>query len=428
MRVAVLVLASHTPRALFALAQYFAPSDVDIFVHVDAKTDFTDYRNHTHAYPPRVHFLSARRRVYWGGFSMVEATLDLLRAAVLAGPYDRYVFISDNSLPVQSLDGFFATLAARDDLIDGWESKSPQTQPWYDNFYMLDDDLVDLRRGWITPRPVQAAMQDKFERLMALKARGKKPAAIFYGHASWALGPDSVRLVLDAVENDPWWVESCRFALFSDEIFFHSIVCAAKYPGGVDESLTYTDFFRFRPRVIKTSRDLPYDMHRNFLFLRKIAPDFASDLPETCLRLYGGVRHLLAHDPALRGERVIAVSDAGVPHLHLLAPAEDEPAWGPRQIYRGRRQRRLISDAGVWRLRGPANWPHVRVSLPCVSGAAVLPPHTEFEIDGKRMPLAASDIGFHAEFRDLPRAFDTITLRLPPGERPELQVAVMPVS
>jgi len=427
MRVAVLVLASLAPRALFATATYFSRSDVDIYVHLDAKTDLADYLKQTESYPPRVRFLDARRRVYWGGFSMVEATLDLLREAVRAGPYDRYVFISDNSLPVQSLEGFFAQLAAREDMIETVRNTSGVARGWYEDFYLSDDDLFDYRRSGLSPRPVDAAMQDQLDRLLKLKARGKKSGDLFHGQASWALSADSVLLVLNAAENDPWWVESCRFALFSDETFFHTLVGAAKYPGGLHDPPTYTDNCRFYPRVIAKSRDLPFDMHPHFLFLRKIAPDFAPDLPETCLRLYAGVRHMLAHDPAVRGERVIAVSEGGVPHLHLLAPIEDDSGWGERGNRKGRRFRKLNADAVAWRLRAPANWRAVRLSLPCaIGGSDAILPHAAFEIDGQRVPLEACDIGYRAEFRDLPRPFETITLHLPKGERPDLCVAVMP--
>jgi hypothetical protein len=427
MRVAVLILASHTPRALFALATYFAPSDVDIFVHLDARIDAADYLAQTPPYPPRVTFLDARRRVFWGGFSMVEATLDLLRAAVRAGPYDCYVFISDNSLPVQSLDGFFATLGAKPDIIEAWKLPDPDSRRCYDNFYMMDDDVYDVRRHWLWPAPVDAAMEDKFRRVLALKARGKKPTALFRGQASWALSPDSVRLVLDAFDNDSWWVESCRFAFATDEVAFATLVANAKYPEGLDDPPTYSDQFRFFPRVIRTALDLPFDMHPHFLFVRKIAPDFIEGLPETCLRIYGGVRHMLALDPLARSESVIAISEAGAPHLHLFAPIAEDPAWGPRAIHHGRRSRNLNAGAWAWRLRAPATWRELRLTLPCVFGKSdAILPDAAFEINGQRAALEVCDIGYRAQFRDLAQPFDRITLHLPDGERPDLCVAVMP--
>ena len=108
MRIAVLILASHAPRALFATASYFAPSDVDIFVHVDAKVDLAEYLAQAGPWPPRVKFLEARRRVYWGGFSMVESTLDLsARGGQARDPTSAMSSSPTTSLPVHSLDGFF---------------------------------------------------------------------------------------------------------------------------------------------------------------------------------------------------------------------------------------------------------------------------------------------------------------------------------
>ena len=422
MRVAVLVLASHTPRALAATANYFAASDVDIFVHVDAKTDFAGYLAQAGPWPPRVKFLEARRRVYWGGFSMVEATLDLLRTAVQAGPYERYVFISDNSLPVQPLDGFFAVLAQHEDMIV-CKGPTPEQQGFYDHFFLNDEDLFDYRRGGFRVAPVDATTQDRMERFFRLKQRGKKPVATWRSQASWSLAPDSARLALDAAD-DELWMESCRFPFGADEFFFPTLVGPAKYPEGLTVTPTYSDTLRFAPRLVRSARDLPFDMQPHFLFLRKIAPDFAPDLPETCLRLYAGVRGLIAQDAGVRRERILALSQGGIPHLHLFSPVEDDADWGPPEYRWGRRFRRLTADTTVWRMRTPASWRDLRLSLTCVVGDVLLP-HAAFEIDGRRALLAACDIGYTAEFAGLTRAFDTITLHLPP-ERPDLALATMP--
>ena len=292
---------------------------------------------------------------------------------------------------------------------------------------MADDDVFDYRRAGFWPRPVDAALQRHLEDMLAAKARGKKPGDIFRGHASWALGPDSVKLVMHVAENDPWWVESCRFAMFSDEVFFSTIVAAAKHPDGAHDPPTYADTFRFAPRVVRKPVDLPLDMQPHFLFLRKVAPDFGEQLPEICLQLYDGVRRMLASDPAVRSERMIGLSEAGAPHLHLFAPLEDDPAWGGLEIRKGRRFRDLKADVAVWRLRAPATWRHVRLSLPCVIGDSdAILSQAAFEIDGRRMPLEACDIGYRAELPDIARPFDTITLHLPEGERPELCVSTMP--
>ena len=424
MRVAVLILASYAPRALFATAAYFAPSDVDIFVHLDAKTDLAGYLAQTEPYPPRVKFLDARRRVYWGGFSMVEATLDLLRSASSAGPYDRYVFISDNSLPVRALDGFFAVLAAHEDMIV-CKAPTPEQQAYYEDFFLNDEDLFDYRRGGFHAAPVDSATQERIERFLALKKRGKTPVATLRSHASWVLAPDSARLALDAAE-DERWMESCRFAFGADEFFFPTLIGPAKYPGGLGVTPTYCDTLRFAPRTLRSARDLPFDMQAHFLFIRKIAPDFTPDLPTTCLALYEGVRALIAQDAAVRRERILAVSQDGVTHMHLFAPAEDDPDWGLAEYRWGRRFRRLKGETAVWRLRAPTSWRDLRLTLTCVVGESdAPPPGAAFEIDGRHAALAPCDTGYTAQFNGLTRPFDTIALHLP-SAWPDLALATLP--
>ena len=423
MRLAVLVLASQAPRALAAIARYFEPSDADLYVHVDAKTALADYLHYAGPLPPRVGFFEPPHRVYWAGFSMIEATLDLLRVAIREGPYERYLFISDNSLPVQSLDGLFAGLAQREDLIVC--RRPPSGHPVlarYDQFHLMDGESFDSRRNWASPPPLGKNEFDQIERVLALKRRGKRPFVMYHGQASWALSHDSVRRALDAVDHDPWLRESFRFSAHTDEFFFQSLVGAAKYPQGLDDGPTYSDSCRLAPRVIRTARDLPLDMHANFLFLRKIAPDFDEALPETCLRLYAGLRQMLAKDLAVRHERLIGLAEGDARHLHLMAPIEDDPSWGGVENLWGRRYRRLRGESVVWRLRAPAAWPAVRLSLPCVIGAA-LPPDAVFEIDGRRVALEETTIGFGAQFRDLAQPFETITLHAPASG---LAVAVLP--
>ena len=423
MRVAVLILASHAPRVLAATARYFEPSEADIFVHVDAKTPFADYLRYAGPMPPRVGFVEPSRRVYWAGFSMVEATLDLLRIAVREGPYERYLLISDNSLPVRSLDGLFERLKQNEDVIAC--RRPPAGHPVlqrYEQFFLTDGEQVDCRRNWGSPTPLGQDAFEQMAQVLALRRRGKRPLPMYHGQASWALSHDSVRSVLEIIDADPWLVESCRFSAHTDEFFFQSLVAAVKYPEGLFDPPTYSDSCRFAPRLIRNARDLPYDMQPNFLFLRKIAPDFEEGLPETCMRLYRDLRHMLAHDPAVRQERLIGLAQGDSRHLHLMAPVNDDAAWGAVENLWGRRYRRLQGRSVVWRLRAPAAWNAVRLELPCVIGAAV-PSGACLEISGRKVTLSESDIGFAAEFRDLAEPFDTITLHAAEGG---LAVAMLP--
>lgn len=140
-RVALLVLA-HEARPLQYLLDVLNPR-FTVFIHFDAKSDLA------HAplrLPPHARLIAPRLPVFWGGWSMMQATLALIETALAAGPFERLALISGDSLPVRPADALEAALC----------------QPGVEHIEMLDvqDDLtlagapmqtaID-RYGWVQP-------------------------------------------------------------------------------------------------------------------------------------------------------------------------------------------------------------------------------------------------------------------------------------
>ncbi|MCW3477902.1 beta-1,6-N-acetylglucosaminyltransferase [Limobrevibacterium gyesilva] len=102
-RIAVLVLA-HRTAPLHALLRVL-DARFRVFVHMDAKADWPAMR-----LPPHASLVEPRIEVFWGGWSMMQATLSLLDAARAAGGFRRYVLVSGDALPVVPLDRLEAAL------------------------------------------------------------------------------------------------------------------------------------------------------------------------------------------------------------------------------------------------------------------------------------------------------------------------------
>src|SRR5262249_52889019 len=79
--ISYLVLAHEDPAQLGLLVRRLAASTVRIHVHVDAERDIAPFR-HATMDVPNVHFCEPRVRVNWAAFSVVEATLRLIEAAL----------------------------------------------------------------------------------------------------------------------------------------------------------------------------------------------------------------------------------------------------------------------------------------------------------------------------------------------------------
>ncbi|HTJ65776.1 MAG TPA: beta-1,6-N-acetylglucosaminyltransferase, partial [Alphaproteobacteria bacterium] len=182
-RTAALVLAYRYPIGLSALARYFDLTGTDMFVHVDAKIDETAFREAAAAATQQVTFLPDRIAVFWRGFTVVEATIALLKAARAQG-YDRYLLISDDSLPIVGPDTFQALLSPEEDYFAARPAED-ELRLRYDRFYMFDSAVTQARWLALSDRHVDAETVDRFTRLGKLMKRGKKPLETCYHASQW---------------------------------------------------------------------------------------------------------------------------------------------------------------------------------------------------------------------------------------------------
>lgn len=100
MKIAYLVVAHRNPVLLGREFRALASDDADFFIHIDKKSDILEFTKEVGGI---AHFLENRRPVYWAGFSIVHAVLDLIDAA-LNGPqkYDYFVLLGGSEYPLRS--------------------------------------------------------------------------------------------------------------------------------------------------------------------------------------------------------------------------------------------------------------------------------------------------------------------------------------
>lgn len=147
--VAVLVLA-HDPVPLQFLLDAMDPRFA-VFIHLDAKCD--DAAIATLRLPPRARLIARRLPVFWGGWSMMQATLALIETALAAGPFARLALISGDALPVRPPDALLAALCA--DGVEHIEVLDVQDDPTLAGAPMQQS--ID-RHGWVQPWRFQNAV------------------------------------------------------------------------------------------------------------------------------------------------------------------------------------------------------------------------------------------------------------------------------
>jgi len=405
-------------------------------VHLDRKSDRAEYARELDGAGSM--FLDDPYEVFWGGFSMVRAELRLLQAARAAGPYDKYLLLSDDSFPVlppRELASHFDNSMDQITLVR--QDVGSPFHRRYREFVCYDHPSTAVRH----PGPRTALVDEDLERRVAeiavLRRIGKKNLEVYFGSQFWALTAESVELVLHTVEHDLQLVKSFEYAALSDELMIQSILGHYKYGRDRHSGPVYADFsIEGGPRVISTLGGLPLDLQPSHTFVRKISPVALELLEQMSGRLRAGltIHGLSAQEPRAGGTRGVLNGD----HLslRLAAPGPDSaagPAWHGIESFGGRTYRWTARDEVVWALPELSELRELGGKLttirfcitPVINSRGEFRKGCQLAFGGQRQPLELRDGSLTAEFTYSGTAEPRVVLTTP-GLRSPFEVAGAP--
>ncbi len=231
MKIAYLIAASGDYGHLRRLVDALDDGHARIFVHIDAKSPMPEGLSGR----PAVTFVP-RVEVWWGGFSQVRATLNMMRAAAAEG-FDYYAFISGGDYPVRPVQFLYDTLARGGEYIsatEGFQSHKPARRVKFYYFDGFNRRKPGLRRLFF--RGLELVLRQ------AAVKRSYPFAQVWTGGSWWVLSDPCVRYILDYVDGNPRYVRFFRTALCPDEAFFQTIIGNSPFAGDVRGCLTYADW------------------------------------------------------------------------------------------------------------------------------------------------------------------------------------------
>jgi len=150
--------------------------------------------------------------VNWGGFTQVEATLNLINASLETGEkFDRFCFLSGADFPIKTLGRIRDAFESHDEFlrvdrrINASDKNAHCNNVRYSYFVdSSESDTSNLRPG--PPR----AVYDKI--------------SLYHGCSWWILTENCMKYVLGFLQENEEYVAFHRHTLCPDEIVFHSIV------------------------------------------------------------------------------------------------------------------------------------------------------------------------------------------------------------
>jgi hypothetical protein len=222
-RIAFLILAHQDPAQLERLCGKLGSHA--IFVHVDRRA--VGFPLDRIAALPGVTVVEHRIAVYWTDFSMVDATLTLLKAAgVEEARFDRYILLSGACYPVRPMAELEAAMT---DMTREWIAITP---------IVPKSHLHSLiaRRWRISPLISNAALDAKLRSIWnkAAKIVGRNLESEtglppYFGNSWWALTSACAAMIVRYLEEHPAVIRSYRTVYAPDEQIFHTVIANSEF-------------------------------------------------------------------------------------------------------------------------------------------------------------------------------------------------------
>ena len=245
-----LILAHSDPVHLARMLRRIYVPGVKTFVHVDAKAELEPYLREAQNIPG-VSFSLRRYRVMWGAYSVVEATLSLIEAALADDCRGHYVLLSGADYPLVSAEEvmrFFADNSSKQFIRLTRVPSTESSVLWR----VRGHHFRELANRFDWRRKILKAVEILL-RLFPRRLSEQLPICV--GSQWWALTEDCAEHCLRTIRADSSIRNLFKFALAPDEMVFHSILSVSKYNEGRALEEDYHD-------IVKTGGPFHYtNMH-----------------------------------------------------------------------------------------------------------------------------------------------------------------------
>lgn len=289
-KIAFILLCHKEPDAIVQQANQLTAAGDAVAIHFDASAPPAAFDKIRVALKdnPGVVFAQKRIRCGWGAWSLVQATLHAVEAAVAAFPdATHFYMVSGDCMAIKSASYAHAHLDAHD-------------RDYIESFDFFDSDWIktgikaerlvyrhyfnERSQKWLFYKSLE--LQQKFGLQRAIPA----DLQVQIGSQWWCLRRRTIETILDFVKKRPDVMRFFATTWIPDETFFQTLV-RHLVPAKEIESrtLTFLMFTDYGMPVIFHNDHYELLLAQDYLFARKISPD-AKELRRRLGRLYNSDR------------------------------------------------------------------------------------------------------------------------------------------
>ncbi|TDE37863.1 DUF5928 domain-containing protein [Antarcticimicrobium sediminis] len=293
-KIAYILLCHKDPEAIVLQAERLTAAGDYISIHFDARAPLKDFRTIRDALGdnPNVTFARPRLRCGWGEWSLVQATLNAVEAAVDAFPRATHFYmLSGDCMPIKSAEYTHRFLDTRD--VDFIESFDFFDSDWIKTG-MKEDRLI--YRHFLNERKHKRLFYAAVEtqRRFGLKRAIPADIQVQIGSQWWCLRRRTIEWILDFIRKRRDVLRFFRTTWIPDETFFQTLVRHLVPEREIEaRSLTFLMFSDYGMPVTFYNDHYDLLLSQDYLYARKISPE-AEDLKARLGTLYA------AHDVEFR--------------------------------------------------------------------------------------------------------------------------------
>jgi hypothetical protein len=285
-QIAYILLCHKDPQAIVHQARRLTRAGDRMSIHFDARAAKADYQliRNALADNPSVTFAKRRVKCGWGEWSLVQATLNAVEAAVEAFPdATHFYMLSGDCMAIKTAEYVHRFLDESDaDYIESFD------------FFESDWIKAGIReerlhyRHWVNERKWKRLFYASldWQRRLGLKREVPPDIQVMIGSQWWCLRRRTIEAILAFRRRRPEVVRFFRTTWIPDETFFQTLVRHLVPKQEIrSRSLTFLIFSDYGMPVTFYNDHYDLLLAQDFLFARKISPE-AETLRQRLGRLY----------------------------------------------------------------------------------------------------------------------------------------------
>lgn len=285
-RIAYILLCHKNPEAIVQQARQLTAAGDYMAIHFDAGARRADYRRIRAALADNANITFARRRIKcgWGEWSLVQASLNAIEAAIRTFPRATHFYmLSGDCMAIKTAEYAHAFLDENDaDFIESHD------------FFESDWIKTGLKTERLIYRHVLNERRHKrlfyasiaLQKKLGLQRRIPHDIQVQIGSQWWCLRRTTVEQILEMIRERPDIMRFFRTTWIPDETFFQTLVRHLVPQTEIRcRTLTFLMFSDYGMPVTFYNDHYDLLLGQDFLFARKISPE-AQDLKTRLGRLY----------------------------------------------------------------------------------------------------------------------------------------------